>query len=158
MYREGEFVTSINIAEIDGDSIDPKPDNFKQFKDVITDFATHTSQTITSSAKLSKMMAGKARLLSNIIEKALKKDKQEDNGSSADSSLRDQLEAFQNVLIHDIDAKEFADIYAQTIAYGMFAARLHGSNFKFFFSTRSRSTNTQNESISTKIIPVYSWV
>jgi predicted helicase len=132
LYREGEFVTSVSIADIDGDSIEPKSDNFKQFKDVITDFATHTSQTITSSAKLSKMMAGKARLLSNIIEKALNKDKQEEGSSSADSSLRDQLEAFQNVLIHDIDAKEFADIYAQTIAYGMFAARLHDPTLDSF--------------------------
>ncbi|MBQ7996640.1 MAG: N-6 DNA methylase [Paludibacteraceae bacterium] len=35
------------------------------------------------------------------------------------------MQAFQQVLIHDITPKTFADIYAQTIAYGMFAARLH---------------------------------
>ncbi|MGB4190210.1 MAG: type ISP restriction/modification enzyme, partial [Syntrophales bacterium] len=29
------------------------------------------------------------------------------------------------ILLHDLDAETFADIYAQTIAYGMFAARLH---------------------------------
>jgi predicted helicase len=36
------------------------------------------------------------------------------------------------VLIHDIGAKEFADIYAQTIAYGMFAARLHDATLDTF--------------------------
>ena len=35
------------------------------------------------------------------------------------------MQAFKAILIHDISAKEFADVYAQTIAYGMFAARLH---------------------------------
>ena len=36
-----------------------------------------------------------------------------------------QMEAFKDILIHDITPKEFADVYAQTIVYGMFAARLH---------------------------------
>ena len=32
--------------------------------------------------------------------------------------------AFKQILIHDITPQGFADVYAQTIAYGMFAARL----------------------------------
>ena len=35
------------------------------------------------------------------------------------------MEAFRSILIHDIDEKGFSDLYSQTIAYGMFAARLH---------------------------------
>ena len=50
----------------------------------------------------------------------------------ANTTLREQLAAFQNVLMHDIDEKEFADIYAQTIAYGMFAARLHDQDLETF--------------------------
>jgi predicted helicase len=133
LYREGEFVTSISIAERDNGTIESKPEKFDQFKDLINDFATHTAQTITSSSKLSKMMAGKARLLSTIIENALNSDADDDRVSeAANNTLREQLEAFQNVLIHDIDAKEFADIYAQTIAYGMFAARLHDPTLDSF--------------------------
>jgi hypothetical protein len=41
------------------------------------------------------------------------------------STLKDQMNAFKQILIHDITPKGFADVYAQTIAYGMFAARLH---------------------------------
>ncbi|MDZ7691605.1 MAG: type ISP restriction/modification enzyme [Balneolaceae bacterium] len=133
LYREGEFVASISIAEPENGSLSPKTEKFDQFKDLINDFATHTAQTITSSSKLSKMMAGKARLLSTIIENALKSDEDDNQvNESANNTLREQLEAFQNVLIHDIDAKEFADIYAQTIAYGMFAARLHDPTLDSF--------------------------
>ena len=39
--------------------------------------------------------------------------------------MQDQREAFKNILIHDIDNSAFADIYVQTIAYGLFAARYH---------------------------------
>lgn len=133
LYREGEFVTSISIADIENGSIKSKTDNYDQFKDLITDFAMHTARTITSSSKLSKMMAGKAQLLSTVIENALISDEDDDQvNESANNTLREQLEAFQNVLIHDIDAKEFADIYAQTIAYGMFAARLHDPTLDSF--------------------------
>ncbi|HLP47185.1 MAG TPA: type ISP restriction/modification enzyme, partial [Candidatus Kapabacteria bacterium] len=73
-----------------------------------------------SPKKLAVMMAGKARLLSLVIENALIGDEK----NKADSSLIEQMNAFKEILIHDIKPKEFADIYAQTIAYGMLAARL----------------------------------
>ena len=74
------------------------------------------------------MMAGKARLLQKVIENALTSDHE----NQSDSSLKEQLIAFRQILIHDITAKEFADIYAQTIAYGMFAARLHDISLESF--------------------------
>src|SRR5690554_4918990 len=74
------------------------------------------------------MMAGKARLLSDIIEKSLTSD--EDNNDN--STLREQKQAFKQILIHDITPKGFADVYAQTIAYGMFAARSHDPSLTTF--------------------------
>jgi len=67
------------------------------------------------------MMAGKARMLAEVIDKSLISDEEH----KEDRTLTDQMHAFKEILIHDITHKEFADIYAQTIAYGMFAARLH---------------------------------
>lgn len=74
------------------------------------------------------MMAGKARLLSDVIEKALTSDETHNE----DSTLKEQMTAFKNILIHDITPKGFADVYAQTIAYGMFAARLHDPTLDTF--------------------------
>jgi predicted helicase len=74
------------------------------------------------------MMAGKARLLSEVIEKALTSDE----SNSEDSTLKDQMHAFKQILIHDITPKGFADVYAQTIAYGMFAARSHDATLPTF--------------------------
>ncbi|MDD4847875.1 MAG: N-6 DNA methylase [Bacteroidales bacterium] len=121
LYREGEFVTKITIGKVTEKGIKPIPENFESFEKLIKDFCTHIGQTIKSSKKLAEMMAGKARLLSKIIETALTSDED----SSEDSSLKDQMKAFKQFLIHDITPKGFADVYAQTIAYGMFAARSH---------------------------------
>lgn len=128
LYREGEFITKIAIAEITDKGIKPLPENFARFENLIKDFCTHVGQTIKSPKKLAEMMAGKARLLADIIGNALTSDEvNHDN-----STLRDQKEAFKKILIHDITPRGFADVYAQTIAYGMFAARLHDSTMETF--------------------------
>ena len=39
---------------------------------------------------------------------------------------------FKEHLIHDISPADFADLYAETIAYGLFAARLHDTRLDTF--------------------------
>lgn len=127
-YRNGEPTTSIRIGEVVGDKVKPLPGEFDKFTALITDFAAWQGQTITSAKKLASMMAGKARLLADAIEKAVSSDEE----SQANTELRQQLEAFKVILIHDIAPRSFADLYAQTIAYGMFAARLHDRSLDSF--------------------------
>ncbi|HMT54840.1 MAG TPA: N-6 DNA methylase, partial [Saprospiraceae bacterium] len=128
LYRDGIFITKIAIGEITDKGIKPLTENFSTFENLIKDFCTHIGQTIKSSKKLAEMMAGKARLLSDVIGKALTSDEiKEEN-----STLKEQMVAFKQILIHDITAEGFADVYAQTIAYGMFAARLHDPTLPTF--------------------------
>jgi len=128
LYRDGQFITKIAIAEVTDKGIKPLSENFATFENLIKDFCSHIGQTIKSSKKLAEMMAGKARLLSEVMEKALTSDEEHQE----DSTLKDQMMAFKQILIHDITPKEFADLYAQTIAYGMFAARLHDPTLPTF--------------------------
>ncbi len=128
LYLDGQYVTKIAIAEIKNGAIVPLPHNFVTFTNLIKNFCIHIGQTIKSSKKLAEMMAGKARLLSEVIEKAVTSDETHNE----DSTLKDQMNAFKEILIHDITPKGFADVYAQTIAYGMFAARLHDTTIDTF--------------------------
>ena len=128
LYRDSVLITKISIGEITEKGIKPLPENFANFENLIKDFCTHIGQTIKSSKKLAEMMAGKARLLSDVIGKALTSDEI----NHEDSTLKDQMLAFKEILIHDITPQGFADVYAQTIAYGMFAARLHDPTLATF--------------------------
>ncbi|TAF45812.1 MAG: DNA methyltransferase [Sphingobacteriales bacterium] len=132
LYIDGLFITKIAIATSPnpskGEEIKPLPENFTAFTNLIKHFASHIGQTIKNQKKLAEMMAGKARLLSDVIEKALTSDET----NNENSTLKDQMNAFKQILIHDITAKGFADVYAQTIAYGMFAARLHDPTLPTF--------------------------
>ena len=128
LYRDGELITKISIGEVSEKSIKPLTENFATFENLIKDFCSHIGQTIKSSKKLAEMMAGKARLLSDVIGNALTSDEEKQE----DSTLKDQMMAFKQILIHDITPQGFADVYAQTIAYGMFAARLHDPTLPTF--------------------------
>ena len=127
-YKDGIFTTSISIAKIENGAIIPLPANFGAFESLIKNFALTVSQTIKSPTKLAEMMAGKAKLMADIIEKSLNFD--DENNTL--SSLKKQMLSFKQMLIHDIDNKAFSDIYAQTIAYGMFAARYHDPTLPTF--------------------------
>ncbi|WP_316929300.1 type ISP restriction/modification enzyme [Flavobacterium saliperosum] len=127
-YKDGELTTKIAIAAVENGSVVAKPENFEQFTQLIKNFAETISQTIKSPTKLAQMMAGKARLMADVIEKSLNHDDQEGKRSQ----IKSQMLSFQQMLIHDIDNKAFSDIYAQTIAYGMFAARYHDPTLPTF--------------------------
>ena len=125
LIRDGAAVTTVCIAELRGARVQPKPDQFDALTDLLANFAGYDGTTIASANALAHHMAAKARLLARVIEQALHKDAGDANENSKGNDLQNQLAVFKKHLIHDIDRETFADIYAQTVAYGMFAARLH---------------------------------
>lgn len=122
--REGESVDFISIADLIP-TLPARPDNFILLENRLRDFAHVTPLSVTSSAKLAAMMAGKAAIIKDIMGRALVADMKTLEAAGISTDLIGQYEAFRSSLIHDITVEEFADIYAETIAYGLFAARLH---------------------------------
>ncbi len=130
-YRDGDMkpAAAIAIAELRGAKIKPLPENFARFTDLIKTFGAYEGQTITAANDLARRMAHKARMLAATVNEALAQDDDAqiygDKSNEMENVLQGQLSAFREHLIHDLDGPGFADIYAQTVAYGMFAARLH---------------------------------
>ena len=124
-YCQGELLNRISIADFRM-GIQPKPDQYGTLEHQLQDFAAQRPQTITSSEKLAEIMAGKAVLIKDVLFNALRAD------NELHTELASQYRAFQENLIHDITREDFADIYAETVAYGMFAARLHDETLATF--------------------------
>ena len=126
-WREGEKLAEVRIGEpLMG--LQPIPEAFDELEHLLRDFFLETPRTIHSSKRLAEMMAGKAAMIKDVIGKALTKDLD----AREDSDLSGQYAAFKEHLIHDIGPAEFGDIYAETIAYGLFAARLHDPTLDTF--------------------------
>lgn len=122
--RDGDVVDFITIADLIP-TLPARPDNFSLLENRLRDFAHVTPLSITSSKRLAEMMAGKAAIIKDIMGRALVADFKATGQGTGATDLIGQYEAFKANLIHDITVEDFADIYAETIAYGLFAARLH---------------------------------
>jgi predicted helicase len=131
-YKYGNKVTEIKIASIENDKLKIHSESFTSFETHINNFCEFKGYTIKSAEKLAKMMAQKARMMEEVLYNAVKDEDDDDN------TLKDQLKAFRQILIHDLEEKTFSDIYAQTIAYGLFAARLHDETLDDFTRQEAR--------------------
>lgn len=125
--REGEVTGFVSIADLIP-TLPPRPDEFPRLEMMLKDFSAQTPISINSAKQLAKMMAGKAVIIKDIMGNALVADK----ASGIETELTDQYEGFKKSLIHDITIADFADVYAETIAYGLFAARLHDTSLGTF--------------------------
>ena len=74
-------------------------------------------EVITTSKQLSERLAELARTIRDRTRTAL--DIEAESGP-----LTKLMKAFQTALVHDLDDAGFADMYAQTIAYGLLSARI----------------------------------
>src|SRR5690606_39178161 len=95
---------------------------------LLNQFASETTHTIHSAQELASRMANIAHMIRELIFNDLQSD-------TPTPALVGQRDAFEKTLLPDIDNTQFADMYAQTIAYGLFAARV---NFKGKPNTFSR--------------------
>ncbi|AQT67799.1 hypothetical protein STSP2_00949 [Anaerohalosphaera lusitana] len=89
-------------------------------------------ERIGSSKELAKRLGGMTRLMREIIKQTFEKE-------SEKGSLHGQFDAFRKVLLHDLGEDEFADMYAQTIAYGLFAARCHINDVAAYGGKKGRA-------------------
>ena len=80
-------------------------------------FKLRHREVITTSKQLSERLAELARAIRDRIRTALAIE-------TESGSLTKLMKAFQTALVHDLDEARFADMYAQTIAYGLLSARI----------------------------------
>ena len=124
-YKNGELVREIKIADyLMGLQVDES--QFEPLWNQLKDFAAERLQSITSAERLAEVMAGKAAIIKDVLFNSLDEDKE------LHTELAGQFKAFKDQLIHDLEIEGFSDIYAETIAYGLFAARLHDEDLETF--------------------------
>ena len=125
LYRNGELVLSARLAKWQKTSPEQsrrdgvlrvEPDGAEQLNKLLTFFVEGEVTTVASPKELAQRMAMLARMIHDIIKLALAQSDERDE-------LSGQYAAFKQVLLHDLSPGQFADMYAQTICYGLFAAR-----------------------------------
>jgi predicted helicase len=126
-YKDGEKQQTARLAFV-GDSGVLRPDREGQTQaaTMFSSFLAQEPPIVGKPEDLARRMAALTRIIRDIVDEALVHDR------GGGSPLREQLDAFRRVLIHDLGEEQFADMYTQTIAYGLFAARVNAPAAEHF--------------------------
>jgi len=95
----------------------PKFGAEQDLKTLLQQFAAQQVPTVDTPRDLAQRLAQTARWLCDVIRAVFK-----DEGEKG--TLHTQLDAFRQTLLPSLQPDDFADMYAQTIVYGLFAARV----------------------------------
>ena len=133
-YKSGQqYVAPIVIAELKDGRVNFFEDQFGYLEDTIRDFIKDSKEPIKSGIHLAKVMAGKARRIRDNITAFLG---QEDNAKN--ENLLAVYEVIKKLLLADLDKTKFADMYAQTLVYGLFVARYYDESNDNFSRQEAR--------------------
>ena len=121
-YRNGlRYEDPIKIANynIKNRTITSIPESYEHVAKTLVDFTQSHKEPIRSGKHLSKIMGGKAQRIRDNIKKFLS------NESEKNAEIMRVYETIKKLLVHDLTRESFADMYAQTLVYGLFVARYH---------------------------------
>jgi len=119
-----KHVQIVRIANLSADGkLHFIKDSVEDFKELIGLFLAADPIPQTTAKGLAVEMAKLTKILRNETKKSLEADNR---------FLMGLYDAFKKELVHQLDIDEFADMYAQTIAYGLFTARMMNPNDREF--------------------------
>jgi predicted helicase len=134
-YRNGLlYGEPIKIAEYNKKerTLIPVPENFEYLAHTILDFTQSHKEPIKSGKHLAKIMGGKAQRIRDNVRHFLS------NNSDKNTELIKIYETIKKLLVHDLSSDAFADMYAQTLVYGLFAARFYDESPENFTRQEAR--------------------
>ncbi len=125
-FVNGEKRLTVCVAELDAKGkLKLLPDGEEKLGQLLTAFLKQEALTIGTAKDLARRMAGMTRIIRDLIINTFDHEKEQ-------GLLHNWLAAFRETLIPDLNEKQFADTFAQTLAYGLFAAWIHTPLNKVF--------------------------
>ncbi|MDP2682540.1 MAG: type ISP restriction/modification enzyme [Deltaproteobacteria bacterium] len=126
-YREGQLVDKVQIARpyvIHKLGTIPPVEKEKEFFSLLEKFFSFSLPKTYTAKTLAVELAKRTRFLKEqVIIEELKQEEKKGKGN-----IFGFYQAFQKFLIHGLTKEDFADLYSQTITYGLFAARTRAEN------------------------------
>jgi predicted helicase len=125
-YVDGEKRLSARLGTPTKDGkIKRDKEGIQAVAELLTTFLDHQAEKVGTPQELAQRMARLAHMIRDLIIEAFKQE-------AETGGLHNQLAAFRDNLIPDLSVEYFADMYAQTIAYGLFDARCTAPDKKDF--------------------------
>jgi len=127
LYREGQLVDKVQIGRpfiVHKLKTIPPVEKEEAFLELLEKFFAFSLPKSYSAKTLAVELAKRTRFLRDqVIAEELKGEQEKGSGF-----ILGFYEAFQKHLISGLTKEDFADLYSQTIAYGLFASRMRSRN------------------------------
>ncbi len=114
-YVGGEKRLTARLGSVDKRRIRSDREGKAAVADLLMQFAMQEAVTVGTAGELARWMARITREVDRLILRTYEQE-------GEDGPLHAQKAAFQKALIPDLSDEQFSDMYAQTMAYGLFAA------------------------------------
>ncbi len=132
-YVDGVFRQSARLARMgNGRKLIPEKDGAEAVTQILVEFVSHKAEPTNNPKELALRMARLTHFIRDMIVRALGgtgvspvSGHGQDGRATASQTLLDLRAAFEKALIPDLKDTDFADMFAQTLAYGLFAARVN---------------------------------
>lgn len=123
LYRNGTLIDSVSVGEpFLPEKLDlvPPARNEDGFFSLLEKFFAFSLPAVSSAEELSVQLALRTKFLRDeVIKREL-----EDSGNGKSNPIHVFFKLFDDYLIKDLSKEQFADLYSQTVTYGLFAARI----------------------------------
>ncbi len=126
LYRDGRLVGQVLAARpriMTQVGAVPPVEKPRELVDLLDKFFSFSIPRSYTAESLAVELAKRTRFLRDLVAEQLSHEQQTEPGT-----LTGFYEAFQQYLIGHLDLEQFADLYAQTVTYGLFAARTRAGN------------------------------
>jgi hypothetical protein len=134
-FRNGQRyddTISLGDVQVKARAVSPKPENAERLVRTMQDFIQSQKEPIKSGKHLAKIMGGKSqRIRDNVIAFL------QTEGTDKDELIR-MRKFIKEHLIENFTDEDFADMYAQTLVYGLFAARYNDETLDDFSRQEAR--------------------
>ncbi len=135
-FKNGKRYAQVEIAKLNKDhTITPLPENYAILIEEVQAFFEQTPEEIKSAKRLSEIMGAKARRIRMNVEILLKANAENSKSAPEVSKV---FGLMRELLVHDLTPEKFADMYAQTLVYGLFVARYSDESPKSFSREEAR--------------------
>lgn len=131
-FKNGEKYQTISLGLVKNGELQLSTENAGQLARELQAFLELPPEKIRSGKRLAEIMGGKARRIRDNVVQYLS----EGDGTSAE--LVKIYTMMKKMLVHDLSEEKFADMYAQTLVYGLFVARYGDSTPDTFSRSEAR--------------------
>lgn len=131
LYRDGERIKQAMIGRpVIAKKLKTAPpvEQVKVFEELLELFFSYSLPKVQSAQTLAVELAKRTRFLRDEIISLEMEESGAEKGKKEHNKIAGFYEAFKKYLIASLTEKQFADLYAQTITYGLFAARTRASD------------------------------